>query len=570
VGRPSARSRVRAPTRGGRPLRSILVGAFLGAALVNNPVRGLSVTSAYDSLQRSARLISDPVTVRVRIDTRYADDSSSMDALGRYIKALPPLRITVGPEDTLSGLIVRTYGFGPKDSPKAYSLIERTIVDWNELPSPSRISAGTILVPGLPRRAWTRPNPAKILNAVPKLVIGSTKVVGESITLFEYNEFAASRPAAQSADVVFALPRTGVKALEDSNVGFAVLSAPLQIDLSQGTSANVASDDDLEVVQTFAKSRQAIRPAMLYVLDTGWPTRDDMRDAIEYMNTVINDIRSAMGLPTVVIAVPSSFTDPYPHCSTIKRALSAFATVGVSGVDTVFLPLSRDQSADGLIREVLTLANLFDAVPRAIIAHPSEVQTDAQKASDLVMQGIQQTITAEYFNTDQRLIDAYNMVLQNHAERVSQYFVENYSWVVKDSALHVISFSQPRGLFVCASGNRRKDLHDDPVDFASRAYRDHQYVAVAFGNSAGEPECDSSFFNITLHPDAALVSYDGQIDDTCGSSFAAPRVAWLLALIDSRRPAGFSPLERIDDINDRLRRARKGPLGRLDLRSLFH
>lgn len=89
-----------------------------------------------------------------------------------------------------------------------------------------------------------------------------------------------------------------------------------------------------------------------------------------------------------------------------------------------------------------------------------------------------------------------------------------------------------RGAVVAAGGNANENLSDGAVDFAQRSIRHKDTIAVMNINDAGIA-CTSATVALADLPHAFVVAFDGRVGpndcDDSGTSFAAPRIAWLFA-----------------------------------------
>jgi len=97
--------------------------------------------------------------------------------------------------------------------------------------------------------------------------------------------------------------------------------------------------------------------------------------------------------------------------------------------------------------------------------------------------------------------------------------------------------SEYGGLLVVAAGN---DGASTPVvktkmEVAERSYHPGDMLAVMNVDDKGTLACDFSI--VDPDGDAFAVAFRGDLSNSaCGTSFSAPRLAWLLALRESSRP----------------------------------
>jgi hypothetical protein len=86
-------------------------------------------------------------------------------------------------------------------------------------------------------------------------------------------------------------------------------------------------------------------------------------------------------------------------------------------------------------------------------------------------------------------------------------------------------------------------------------------IAVMNMDASGSLQCDSSVVGGSFSSTRA-VGFDGRIPDDCGTSFAAPRVAWLIAAGESLRKSEISESLWAQHVSDTVRASRKGGVGR--------
>ena len=115
-------------------------------------------------------------------------------------------------------------------------------------------------------------------------------------------------------------------------------------------------------------------------------------------------------------------------------------------------------------------------------------------------------------------------------------FFLNESWTVVPDTVELGSPGLSSGIVVAAAGNTPgKEVNSDTgkIDFARNATPANDVLA-ALDTKPGlnQPFCDSSQLNRDTLSMTMAAAYDGEAVDggLCGTSFSAPRIAWLLAL----------------------------------------
>ena len=120
-------------------------------------------------------------------------------------------------------------------------------------------------------------------------------------------------------------------------------------------------------------------------------------------------------------------------------------------------------------------------------------------------------------------------------------FFLNESWTVVPDTVALDAPGISSGIIVAAAGNTPgKEINTDTgkIDFAREA-TPAKNVLAALDTKPGlnQPFCDSSQLSQDTLGMTMAASYDGEALDggLCGTSFSAPRIAWLLALREATR-----------------------------------
>jgi len=138
-------------------------------------------------------------------------------------------------------------------------------------------------------------------------------------------------------------------------------------------------------------------------------------------------------------------------------------------------------------------------------------------------------------------------------------------------------------IFVVATGNDNIDFVRSEREFASEAVNSRRVIAVMNSDrNNGRSTCDTAFFGALWeepYKDKAIVSYPGKLDGhagvSCpgaggGTSFSAPRVAWLAAAASPNiDPATWINAVSARIIQSRTRVADDIHAAPLDIKKLF-
>jgi hypothetical protein len=288
-------------------------------------------------------------------------------------------------------------------------------------------------------------------------------------------------------------------------------------------------------------AKKVTRPVPLFVLDTGWPdplTADRSRTLISQM---VSTVRSALGVPFTA-PPPTAFQPPSSsHCQRIARALEEFEQLDPNrAVPVIYVPLSREQGAESLLHELLFTGELLNRsqLPRPNrprLPIPADVLRDARAFATSRLQTIPPKITGRVTTTEKAIVESLIHVATARSILEGGAFVVSESWVLSQNVLAYAAPLDLTGLVVTAAGNFGVNIVDDRVDFARRALTSAEFVTVLNTTPDGAPVCGSSTVAGQQLQQMAVVGFNGDVVDGSATSFATPRVAWLIALAEASR-----------------------------------
>lgn len=189
-------------------------------------------------------------TAVIRIVLRPYDDSDeSLSEIDRLLLLNAPRRSTVTAGETISRVIAREYGFGARDLPRTYTLVEKTMLAWNRLDSPHAMRPGTLLIPDLPQK--TRFNPAIATNRLPTASASAVGLGADTVGLKSTQTRKATRLGASGVEMYVNVPESLVARY--ANAGILSVDTPntlpvhsLAINFSQGPCVPAGSPPILE------------------------------------------------------------------------------------------------------------------------------------------------------------------------------------------------------------------------------------------------------------------------------------------------------------------------------------
>jgi hypothetical protein len=498
----------------------------------------------------------------IAIDSLYDDSQESIRQIEEVVNLPLFETTTVRRGVSLQQLIASRYGIDSSNLPNSYEVVRHRIEWLNKwvLPQPT---PGSLRVPPLPARFAARGS----------RMTARLRDRGKSIIQFEANRILGSllqlnvslRPRRTlSRTVLLQIPFTRATAVETQRSARLLESSMTVQFASSGTTSSahksLDADDSKAVID--ALKRQARRPATVFVLDSGWPDESSYRDSIAELRKLVDTAMEFYGLGRVQWAdlpyVPLPNDDKSQHCAYIRNSLSEFTDLD-SGhiVKVVYVPLDTKQNAQQILHEMLRLYHI-----RTVMQRDTQVDDDTKMAAeDFATQTVNSIASSEPFDlerpnattsdskyrqrwrTNSAIVAAVWYLAELAAEQNSQnpVFFLNESWTVIPDTVEFGAPGVSSGIVIAAAGNTPgKEVNTDTgkIDFAREA-TPAKNVLAALDTKPGlnKPFCDSSQLSLDTLSGTMAASYDGEAVDggLCGTSFSAPRIAWLLALAEATR-----------------------------------
>ena len=546
------------------------------AALAIAVATTLGVVATPAARQNQAEAVS---TLRIEL-LPYTDSAESLRQIAAVLRVLPPRRVALAPQATLSALIVEQYGFGRRNLPETYSLLEARILELNGWARPEQAQAGPVLIPSLPSNV--RFNQAIAWNELPATADFRVRAsrAGIDMTTARVTDVVTERVADSSRlganGITMELPLTPALLREvaqplagESFVS--IPSEPIRIRFESQDECKPAISPPLltasqraELGMTLSNVRRSVP---LYIIDTGWPSAEAQTQSWEAVRSLITKVRAFYRLPVTAFPQPPATFTPakIDHCKRIDQALAELRAVAPSAVVPIYIPLSREQGAGPLLKEIIELADIVrrvtsrfsrNAVPSPL---PPDILNDARGlAETIVSTRIPERISGGITETDKAVVEGLIWLAGEHARLTGTFHVVNESWVVTTDMIRYEQPSNPMGLIVAAAGNDERNINVAEVDFAHRSSAGGHFVAVMNMDLAGKTVCRSAVVDLSVIATANVIGYPGTIPFDSGTSYAAPRIGWLLAAAESVRPTAIEPGLWISNLQQRLRQTR-GP-----------
>ena len=601
-------------------MRQITIGlsAFLFVAVNWGGLHAQNVSTSPEHAP-AVVAVQNLATVHIHVNTAYDDSESSLTFISHLINSLPPRTEAMLPGEALSSFILRVYDVSTYDRsspsylPKTYNLLEQKVLLLNNVSDASKLKAGPVFCPQLPKKALADVNTSLPQNSVPFMrrfalrsrlgniagVASPEGAAGEAanggrpetggadlseasvddVMSVGVNMTTFPKPTGtQTADLDVALtPMLGKELLNDPILSLTstALSFPLTARLADSSKMSSTADSEDHVVLSLADN-QTIRDLLitnsrrdvpLFILDTGWP------NATEYVASR-NQLRNILSLiwqkKLSLMAMPNVTDPPYKqppsnlHSTVVQRALTEFENADPNHhVKVVYIPLTQEQGASDLLDLLLeTSYLLMYQVEHSGAPIDKTVVRTAKQNADGVVGTLQKTWVGDSVNTDKALLDAVLWVGTAWAELNKTGFVVNESWTVTHEQYFVNYIAPPEGIVIAAAGNLGQNINSALVDFSQRCSTSIDTLAVMNLRPGEGLLCCSSKIDPRNIPDAMAAGFDGEVSGTscaeaCGTSFAAPRVAWIIAAGETLRTGAYDPSRWGIDVKSRLLGARR-------------
>jgi hypothetical protein len=546
------------------------VSKIVGANYLVNEV----IVPTHDEVEQQNKPMG---TITIAVDTAYDDSDRSVKQV-KAIVDLPQFEVYAATADqTLSSIILDRYRLGMSDLPRTFTILEQRIQELNGLSNPDTIKNGLLRIPVLPPRVQTLP----VSGALPHGGFGSYGVVGSVAgylgpCIINVGGACAGSVAPSSAiravedpTYVLSLPVTAgnVSDVQSSLAAFpsVVKSAKMTIDLAASSSTATELHKTLKTQESTllisTLQAQPRRKATVFILDDGWPDKDVYSKSIVELQSISDAIRDQFGMPHINLKA-LDFVEPNgstPHSSHIRDSLQEFTERDKTNVvKVVYIPLSKAQNSTSILSELLRLYFIvkMETLPTATPTATSDLMKEAaDKWTAEVLASIQDKYSDQHISTDWAIIEAVWTLADVVAFRSPgrDVFFINESWTVLPNTVSETHAGVSAGVVVAAVGNTPgKVVNSDTggLDFARQCTSTRSVIAVLNVQPQQGLVCGSSKVNDELLDDTFVSAYDGEVQsgpnergcldgDTdkcvCGSSFSAPRIAWMLALSEAMR-----------------------------------
>lgn len=589
---------------------------------------GFRVSNAQEKASHDTAHATDSITLRMVINSNYTDARSSRALVSRLMRSLPPSIIQIPTETTFHKLVLDQYNIsiGPKASSAGqryeslYDSVAAYIAELNPQTNliQNIIPAGKLALPTLPPKAeWDPPFTAvgRLSPQVLETTIGmEASTGGKDSMLVSKQGFDTLTASPTSTAVLFvktsvanadSLVKAATPLLETGELS--VVDAPMHYEYGdaaglldgyspgEGLLAQSAVD---ELARRLSAPQR--RGVPLVLIESAWPDRPTALASCLRMNAILGKVRNTWGISEVSpspVCDTVAFTDPpTEHSQHVLSSLKQLTKIGADVVLPIFVPMSKDQGAAPLLREIIRVSELYSlksTVFRDTLKKREELgrtckglnlgqpltftecirllpdsgfTRTADVRSGDAMRQLRDKILVD---NDKRHFEGSSAIVTAVVNVVSAFslaegtgaFVST-SWIVPSAYMGTFtpSLTVPTVLIVAAAGNDNKIVNNDksPIELARWA-AERQVIAVVNLTPAGDTVCHTSVVDTSLLNVTSVVGFDGDLERrTCGTSFSAPRVAWILAADEALRCGRLSAANWRARIASRLLALRKG------------
>lgn len=479
------------------------------------------------------------VTARVRltVNAAYNDSPASLSRFSSLLSLLPPTVDTL--RTNVPTLIADRYDIDRDALPKTYALLVASILQLNDKSNVELLKRGPVFVPTVPRRTRGGGGGGFLpIDSVPRVVKLSVVPLREGELAYgpnwqisdtlRFNAPLTTFMAAMSPRQLFKILDTKSSTLAAFHGTVDEMTMTIRWANCPSTPGGPVLTDSEKAVLRAALS-SASRDAYVYILDSGWPTEAARDDSYRVLWSVISTVRSRLGLSQRPAPAPASLTKfkgaDFAHCEWVDQALAEFTNLDpLHRIKVIYVPLSLEQDAGPLLNYLIE-TYLLAKEPESTRAGTSAALR--AYAEDLVNALPTSGSDTTAFMTGQSILNALAQIASMFAGDNGPPAFISESWTVRGRTLAPDFPEYSLVMGVVATGNDSANVDSAGTDFPHRSLDYPDHVAVVNLTRGGRLQCGSSW--VEQNPTRRAVGFDGSAPNGCCTSFATPRVAWLLA-----------------------------------------
>lgn len=516
-----------------------------------------------------------------------------------------PRAVAVKPGDSVSTLLHRELNISQAWTPALYQATANQVLALNSLGKPEDLQVGMVRIPDLPRTAkrdQAKGNPnyglPQISTPFRALGQGAAPVARTSMSWNRRLDALVGQPVLDNVSRLASRLELQVRELplnealkvavlvddEDSAAGegrYVAANQGITISMGQTTgmaaaAKSFAGDDEKKFREFMAQSPKS-RP-LVVILDDSWPDNGEYKKSIRFIAAASRLIRSHFRmesrtadsdeLKTVLdVSDETRFpVAPYPelkqHASQIKASLKEFVAADPrNAVEVIYIPATKVQpGAFHALKEIMYIAAYARFVGEGLRekrtpVNEAKIKSDASKFAQEIASSASISVTlpdikkpAYTISSDKAVVESIAFFLSLYSEAAQRPHFLSMSWKVADLKFQAWFREFSYGLMVSAAGNDKGasiSAQSSRVQFAARSVRPGDVLAVSNSDGA-KLICDSNVLPLLDGIPVFGLAFDGRVETgVCGTSFSAPRVAWLLA---AREAILGAPPKDIDEM----------------------
>jgi len=514
--------------------------------------------------------------IQIKLDTDRLRNEDGNNLIDHLTDILPPTIINTKEGDTVSDLIVHYYGIGTT-RPNAAAILEGKILKYNNLNRPEDLPVGAVLTPSLPSLKSDLYTDRGQVSCVQYSTLETTKIntangniaYADKKTMFVQNKTPIAKIIQFEADeyVLSKLERyqdiRNNATMLEGNISINLALQQTEI-LNPSPMLTLTEEERNLISQLLYAS--ATRSVYLFIQDTGWPSESAYKSSYKHLFHIMDEawsqgLKRQSPYPRTI----STFQLPTNHhCIDIEASLKEFTSLDTNDrINIIYLPLTKEQGASQLLTELFQLYYLINQTSDVIALN--ELSQDqiaqAKKNASATVKSLPDRWSGNQIQTDVAAICAPLELSFWLGKKNHQFSFFNQSWTTPYRKIKVNFPSPLYGVVVAAVGNESTNynIFDDNhlPDFAERCqgYPDTIGVLNVHRNIQLDPS--SSDVRGIFADQAFVAGFDGTVvPGINGTSFAAPRVAWLLAAHEVLRSKHYSSIEWALALKDIVKKSR--------------
>jgi len=563
------------------------IGTATSAAGPSEYSSGLVQLTASPRTQQGDSFDPNLVIVQLNLDSLYIGTKDKAKLIKELDAFLPHELVNVRGGDSISTIIARTYHIG-NSTPEAKDMLVKEILKLNNLSKAEQLQPGLCFVPPLPPRLQKRDSlftqPA-FLSFSDIQKIQNTPETSDPIKIA--GSFGYSQPETCS-DVEVPEPNTIlrlkiprqllehlgqfptvekiIQAIANQPVPITLASAaersPSAAIMAIAAGGNPTPNPTLLTAGESSYLSEILKAATnhstyLFIQDTGWPSAEEMTNCYRTLFYMM-DMAWKNGLGVKQSPYPRTipkFVHPSnPHCVKIAESLQELRQLDSNKrINVVFVPLINDQNETLLLTEMIEIHQLIAGTQNLTSNSftAKEIASAKRNAEGIVATVIPSSWNGNQVKTDVSVISAPFELFTWYGFRTRINSFLNQSWTAPHRAYYANIPSPITCIIVAAAGNEgtKFNVFDDSIanglpDFVERCLNHADTIGVLNIHRNLGLDPTSSNVGGRYVGNASVVGFDGNIDSsTTGTSFAAPRVGWMLCAAESLRHLNLSTEE---------------------------